>query len=160
MISSWDRSSSYPDTIVNYPYPVKPWKKQFITRLEQLEDGFPYLIEAQFTDIEPIDPFECCPYLAVHKCYDLVGHVDDNGRVLQAKSLRIYFTDVDYRIIKDQMKWKSAVILNCYRSEYGMLPAAMREVTLDYYRKKTELKGVIGQEAYYSKAKAKLNSIY
>ena len=45
-------------------------------------------------------------------------------------------------------------------SEYGRLPQAMIDVTMDYYRKKTELKGVAGQEVYYTKAKNKLNSIY
>ena len=156
LISSWDRSSSYPDVVVNYCYPVRPFEKQNITKLEQIEDGFPYLLEVCFTNIETIDPFESCPYLAVHKCYELVGHVDDNGRVLCAKSLIIYFTDVDYQIIKDQYKWESAVILKSYRSEYGMLPKSMRDLTLEYYKRKTELKGVVGQEVYYAKSKALL----
>lgn len=160
LISSWDRSSSYPDVVLNYCYPVRPFEKQNITKLEQLEDGFPYLLEVRFTNIETIDPFESCPYLAVHKCYELVGHVDDNGRILSAQSLIVFFTDVDYIVIRDQYQWESAVILKSYRSEYGMLPKAMRDVTLEYYKRKTELKGVMGQEAYYSKAKAKLNSIY
>ena len=160
-VTSYDRSSSYPDVLVNQKYPVTGWKKQSITKLSELEDGFPYLIEARFYNIRLKDEFDGHPYLAVHKCYDLVKHVDDNGRVLEAKALTIYFTDVDYfEIIKDQYIWDSAIVLNCYRSEYGMLPDSMRDLIMDYYRKKTELKGVIGEEVYYSKAKALLNSIY
>ena len=158
-VTSYDRASSYPDVLVNYPYPVTSWEKQNVRKLEQLEDGFPYLIAAQFTNIRMRDPFDGHPYLAVHKCHNLEEHVDDNGRVVEAKSLFTYFTDIDLKIIRDQYEWDSAVITNCYRSQYGMLPDAMREVTMDYYRKKTELKGVVGQEVYYSKAKALLNSI-
>jgi hypothetical protein len=36
----------------------------------------------------------------------------------------------------------------------------MIDVTMEYYRKKTELKGVKDQEIYYMKSKNKLNSIY
>lgn len=159
-VKSYDRASSYPDVLVNYPYPVRPWEKQYISRLDQLEEGFPYLIEIEFEKLEQSDPFYGCPYLAVHKCYDLVNSINDNGRVLQCDHSVIYCTDIDLQIIIEQYKWKSAKILQCYRSEYGMLPQAVIDTTMDYYRRKTELKGVEGQEIYYGKAKALLNSIY
>lgn len=72
----------------------------------------------------------------------------------------MYMTDIDLKILTSMYVFDSAVIIDSWRSEYGMLPAAMRDVTMDYYRKKTELKGVAGQEVYYTKAKNKLNSIY
>ena len=159
-VTSYDRASSYPDVIVNMPFPVKPFIKQDITKIDELLDGFPYLLAIEFRDIEQIDPFYGCPYLSIHKCYNLVGAVNDNGRVLEAKRLFTYLTSVDLEIVSQQYKWSRAVIVSCYRSEYGLLPEAMKNVTMDYYEKKTKLKGVDGQEVYYMKSKNKLNSIY
>ena len=142
------------------PYPVKQFVRQRVTRLDELLDGFPYLLAVDFQGIELSDPFYGCPYLSVHKCYNLTGAINDNGRVVKADRLLTYLTDIDLEIVKHQYKWESAVVVECYRSEYGLLPKAMKDVTMDYYERKTKLKGVIGQEVYYMKSKNKLNSIY
>ena len=159
-VTSYDRSSSYPDVLVNMPYPVKPFERQRITELEEVVDGYPYLLHVEFNDIRQRDPFYGCPYLSIHKCYDLRGLINDNGRVVKADHLSTYLTDIDLGILYQQYDWSSAKVLRAYRSEYGFLPSAMREVTMDYYRKKTQLKGVAGEEVYYNKAKNKLNSVY
>ena len=118
------------------------------------------MLFVQFEEIELQDPFDGCPYIPVHKCQTLSGEINDNGRVIKAKRLSIYITDIDYMIIKDMYQWQSDKVISCYRSEYGRLPQPMIDVTMEYYRKKTELKGVDGQEVYYTKSKNKLNSIY
>ena len=159
-VTSYDRSSSYPDVLVNMPYPVKPFERQRITQLEEVIDGYPYLLHVEFTDIRQRDPFYGCPYLSIHKCYDLRGLINDNGRVVKADHLSTYLTDIDLGILYQQYDWSDAKVLRAYRSDYGFLPAAMREVTMDYYQRKTQLKGVAGQEVYYNKAKNKLNSVY
>lgn len=159
-VTSYDRNSSYPDVLVNMPYPVKPFERQRITTLEEVIDGYPYLLHVEFTDIRQRDPFYGCPYLSIHKCYDLRGLINDNGRVVKADHLSTYLTDIDLGILYQQYDWSSAKVLRAYRSDYGFLPAAMREVTMDYYQRKTQLKGVAGQEVYYNKAKNKLNSVY
>ena len=159
-ITSFDRASSYPDVLVNMPYPVKPFVRDYTTDPEKLLSGFPYVMCIDFFDIDLQDPFYGCPYLSIHKCYNLTGAVNDNGRVIRAKRFQTWLTDIDFQIVKEQYKWRRAVITSCYRSEYGLLPSAMKAVTMDYYERKTKLKGVDGQEVYYMKAKNKLNSIY
>ena len=159
-VTSYDRSSSYPDVLVNMPYPVKPFTYQLITSLDEVIDGFPYLLEIEFFDIRQRDPFYGVPYLSIHKCQELTSLINDNGRVVQASHLVTTITDVDLQIIRQQYDWSDARIRRAYRSEYGFLPSAMRDVTMDYYRKKTQLKGVAGEEVYYNKAKNKLNSVY
>lgn len=160
-VTSYDRASSYPDVLVNMPYPVKKFEQQFdVHEPDDLLDGFPYVFCLDVWDIELQDPFWGCPYLSIHKCYNLLGCVNDNGRVLSAKRFQTWLTDVDFMIVKQQYKWSKAKITKCYRSEYGLLPRGMKDVTMLYYRRKTELKGVKGQEIYYNKAKNKLNSIY
>ena len=159
-VHSYDRASSYPDVLVNYPYPVKPFKRQRISKMSEIEPDMPYLLNIEFSNIRLRDPFCGCPYIPIHKCQILVGSVNDNGRVIQAERLSMYMTDIDLKILTSMYVFDSAVIIDSWRSEYGMLPSAMRDVTMEYYRKKTELKGVAGQEVYYTKAKNKLNSIY
>lgn len=159
-VTSYDRASSYPDVLVNMPYPVRPFVKDNTRDPDKLLDGFPYVMCVDFFDMDLIDPFWGCPYLSIHKCHNLQGAINDNGRVVRAKRFQTWLTDIDLAIVRQQYKWSRAVITTCYRSEYGLLPAAMKDVTMDYYRRKTELKGVDGQEVYYNKAKNKLNSIY
>ena len=159
-VTSYDRASSYPDVLVNMPYPVKPFIKDQTSDPDQLLDGFPYVMCIDFFDMEQIDPFYGCPYLSIHKCYNLQGAINDNGRVVKAKRFQTWMTDIDLAIVRQQYKWSRAVITACYRSEYGLLPAGMKDVTMEYYERKTKLKGVKGQEVYYMKAKNKLNSIY
>ena len=159
-VTSYDRASSYPDVLVNMPYPVRPFVRDSTTDPDKLLDGFPYVMCVDFFDMDLRDPFWGCPYLSIHKCYNLQGAINDNGRVVRAKRFQTWRTDIDLAIVRQQYKWSRAVITTCYRSEYGLLPAAMKAVTMDYYRRKTELKGVEGQEVYYNKAKNKLNSIY
>jgi hypothetical protein len=142
------------------PYPIKQFVRQRVTSIDELLEGFPYLLAVDFQGIEQIDPFYGCPYLSIHKCYNLKGAINDNGRVVKADRLLTYLTDIDLEIVKQQYKWESAVVVECYRSEYGLLPQAMKDVTMDYYERKTKLKGVSGQEVYYMKSKNKLNSIY
>lgn len=159
-VTSYDRASSYPDVIVNMPFPVKPFQKDPTKNPDDLLDGFPYVMCIDFFGIELRDPFFGCPYLSIHKCYNLQGAVNDNGRIVSAHRFQTWMTDIDFSIVKQQYKWDNAVITTCYRSEYGLLPKAMKDVTMDYYRRKTELKGVPGQDVYYMKSKNKLNSIY
>ena len=158
--TGYDRASSYPDTLVNFPYPVKPFVKDRVRDPDQLMEGFPYLLCISFTNLRLIDEFNGCPYLSIHKCYSLKGAINDNGRVCRAASFYTWLTDIDWEIVRSQYTWDRAVIIEAYRSEYGMLPKAMRDVTMEYYNRKTALKGVAGQEVYYMKSKNKLNSIY
>ena len=161
-VTSYDRSSSYPDTLVNFPYPVTPWVKQDIHQLSELLDGFPYLIEVELWNVDLRDPFNGCPYLAVHKCYDLdyANTISDNGRLCKTPYMRVYLTEIDLGITMAQYKWDRENVVRCYRSEYGMLPAPAIETIMHYYKLKTELKNVEGRENDYNRAKARLNSCY
>lgn len=159
-VTSYDRSSSYPDVLINMPYPVKAFEYQLIRSLDEVKEGYPYLLEVEFFDIKQCDPFYGVPYLSIHKCQELTSLINDNGRVVQSSHLITTITDVDLGIIREQYEWSSARVRRAYRSEYGFLPSAMRDVIMDYYQRKTQLKGVAGQEVYYNKAKNKLNSVY
>lgn len=106
------------------------------------------------------DKFWGCPYLSNDKCRQQRGSVYDNGRILEADYLETTITDVDLRIILDEYDFDDFVPFEVAHARYGKLPPALIEVTINYFEKKTKLKGVEGEELFYMKAKNKLNSIY
>ena len=86
------------------------------------------------------------------------GAVIDNGRVLSADYLEITITDVDYRIIVDEYNFTSIRLFDTYIARYGDLPPVYKAVICEYYKRKTTLKDVEGEEIAYIKSKNKLNS--
>ena len=69
-------------------------------------------------------------------------------------------TDVDFKIILDQYDFDDLCAFDVSYARYGKLPRSLIDTVIAYYKAKTELKNVPGQEIYYMKSKNKLNSIY
>lgn len=164
-VHSWDRSSSYPDVIMNCEFPMGPFtymegpiETKFVLDLINRRHKA-CIIHLAMT--EPIlkDYYNGCPYLSISKC-DPIWNVDnDNGRVLAANYLETVCTDIDFKIIMNQYEGEVEIKEIAY-ARYGMLPKRFRDLVKEYYKRKTSLKNVEGQEIYYEKAKNKLNSLY
>ena len=163
---SVDRSSSYPDIVCNCLFPVSEFfKLSGETSFEEVMELITkrrkaVVMRCAFTGLELREPDYPAPYFSRDKCRMIEGGEWDNGRILEAKYLETTITDVDLRIIAREYVWKSVRCWDVCYARYGKLPAALVEETIKYYRAKTELKGVPGQEVYYTKSKNKLNSIY
>lgn len=164
-VAGYDRSSSYPDVILNKRYPIA----QFIELGSITKDEFEYmyrvthraiLMRVGFTNIRLRDDEWGCPYLSKDKSRNIEKGVYDNGRILIAEYLETTITDVDYSIIEEEYIWDDIYFLDVAYSRYGELPKAFKELVIEYYRRKTELKGVEGEDLNYLRAKMKLNSIY
>lgn len=164
-VHSIDRSSSYPDVLVNCQFPISKFRYRKTLTLEQLQREIRINKKAAvfricFTGIELIDEFYPCPYLSRDKCRDYKAAVCDNGRILQADYLETTLTDIDLAIIDSQYTWTNAIVHDVYTAKYGYLPEVFRDLVKYYYKQKTQLKGVEGQELYYDKFKNKVNSLY
>ena len=163
-VHSYDRSSSYPDVICNCQFPVTPfeWVEiNSIDRIRELRDKHnrAFLLRLRFSGgIKLKSEYWGSPYLSRDKSEKIRGGVFYNGRILEAESLELCITDVDLRIIDEEYDIGKIIVLDCYKSTYGKLPQCMIDLTIDYYKRKTELKGV--DKYQYDKAKNKLNSIY
>lgn len=166
-VHSADRSSSYPAVMCNCEFPMSEFvpinkynlSPEYISRCINIRHKA-LLLRIRMLDVKLRNPFWGCPYLSKSKCRRLSGNtVIDNGRVLQADYLETTITDIDLQIITQQYSGKITFLQGWY-STYKPLPAPLVEETISYYRQKTELKGVPGQELYYDKSKALLNSIY
>lgn len=164
-VASYDRVSSYPDVQINELFPMSPWIKEEKIDLDRacrkiFKHRRACLMRIGFSNIRLTDPMNGCPYIAKHKCLKLSEHHNDNGRILQADYLEIACTDIDLKIILDMYSFDKVFIFEFYHSRYGKLPKPLRDVIIDYYERKTDLKNVTGQEIYYTTSKMRLNAVY
>ena len=167
-VHSADRSSSYPAVICNCEFPMtefvpilqKDLNKAYITRCVKIRHKA-LLLRIGIKKLRLRNMLWGCPYLSKSKCRNIHKAVDteDNGRILSADYLETTVTDIDLKIILQEYRGK-IIFLEGWYSSYKKLPQPLIEEVKKYYTEKTELKGVIGQEVYYDKAKALLNSLY
>lgn len=164
-VHSADRSSSYPDVLVNCKFPIT----KFLRRGELSYDDLMYYMETRkmaciiriaLYNVKLQDPFWGCPYLSRDKCRYIENGVYDNGRIISADYLETTLTDIDFKIILSEYDFTDAIPFDVCTARYGYLPRPFVDCIIDYYRKKTELKGIEEQEYLYGKSKAKLNSLY
>lgn len=118
------------------------------------------LMHVEMRDVRLLNPFYPDPYIPISKCEHLSSYISDNGRVLSADYLDIYITDIDLKIILDIYKFSDMNVLRCFTCAYGYLPHELTDVIIDYYKKKTTLKGIVGSEYKYMKSKNKLNATF
>ena len=175
-VHSADRSSSYPAIIANSEFPMtsfvkimpKDLNEDYIVRCIKIRHKA-LLLRVKIENLRLKDDFWPCPYLSTDKCRNIKGaklvmdseqiSAADNGRILKADSLETTITDVDLQIITSEYHGKIKFLQGWYAS-YKKLPESLVAEVIKYYRLKTELKGVKGQEAYYDKNKALLNAFY
>ena len=164
-VKSYDRSSSYPDVMINRMFPMGPWMKDenvdmnwVLRRIYRHHRAC--LMRVKLFNVRLTDPMWGAPYLAKAKCRNVQRADIDNGRILSADYLETTITDVDFKIIMEEYTFDYMEVTDFYHARYGKLPLQLRNCILQYYNDKTSLKGIPEQELYYMKQKNKLNSIY
>lgn len=161
-VHSCDRSSSYPDVMLNQKYPMTPFKRVpdgYATIKRAMRAGLAILCTMAITDAELRNDKWGAPYIPVSKCTYLGKAVEDNGRVLRADAIVIEVTEVDIEIILEEYTG-GIDFYDIYTAEKDYLPKEYRELVRKYYTAKTKLKGVDGEEYEYVKSKNLLNSLY
>ena len=166
-VSSHDKVSSYPASLLTEKYPMTPFRPEqaSVKRFRHLlmKRSFALLGRFEFFNIRLKDRLIGCPYIPKDKCRNTSGFTNANGRILRAEHLEISLTDIDFRIILSMYEWDGMNVMELWSSKYHMLPLAFRRVVMEYYRIKTELKGVdedSEEYQFYQKNKEKLNATY
>lgn len=155
-----DRSSSYPDVIMNCLFPQGDFKMAPVESMEGfLQEGYALLFDIRMTNVRLKDGFNPCPYLSFDKVRRTQGTVKDNGRIIESKVLETTITDIDFKIIQGQYDFDYEVLLLWY-CRYDTLPQELLNIVRDLYVKKTSLKGVEGSESEYMFSKEDINSVY
>lgn len=159
-VIGYDRSSSYPDVLLNRPFPVGPFRYRYEKTWEELERLIivrkrAVVTRLAFWGIRLRDRSEGFPYISFDKARRVYGEKLDNGRILAADYLEITVTDVDLRILLDQYVFDGRRVLDIWYARYGQLPDDIKAVINMYYRNKTGKTGIDRE-----KEKAKINAIY
>lgn len=158
-----DRSSSYPEVMLNMKYPMSVFKNRgYMTpsQIRKLNKNTAWVARVSFTKIRLIDDMFPFPYLAVHKLRKTLSLMEDNGKIMAGEYLETTITDVDFEIISKIYQWEDVCFTEVFTARYGYLPESYKQVIRDKYKDKTELKDVIGMEVYYNKSKNKINAGY
>lgn len=159
-VRSMDRSSSYPDVIVNCRFPMGKFRRWVRLceaerkRLIKLDRAL--LMRVRFYNIRLRRPTLGDPPLSFSKCRYVYNHALDNGRILCAQFLETTINDIDWIVYEHAYEWEDVEFVDAWQCAYDYLPDPLRQLVITYYKRKTELKGVIGQELFYDLAKALL----
>lgn len=164
-VQSVDRSSSYPDVLVNHKYPVSyfhHWGPCSMDRfhIQKNKHKRACLIRIALFNVRLKNYWEGCPYLSKDKCRMIHGAIFDNGRILYAQYLETTITDIDYDIISAMYEWENPCIFDSWYARYGDLPLQFTDVIKEMYRDKTALKGDKEKEILYEKIKSMINALY
>lgn len=163
-IDSIDFTSSYPAVLLSNLFPCS---KGIKVKCESQQDFDNYckdylcIFIIRFEKIREKDdaPDSIISYSKCMKKYTS-GEVLNNGRVVSADQLTICITNTDFEMISKFYDWKCFYIGDMYIYHKGLLPKSIIQCVLDFYKAKTELKGVAGQEVEYLLKKGMLNSVY
>ena len=157
----WDRSSSYPDVMVNCKFPRGKFSPldpdlywDFFDAGEQA-----LLADVRIMDLHLKDELWPVPYLSRDKCRYVHDAVFDNGRILSAGYLETTLTDIDMQILTSEYDC-TIIVDRCWKSPYTRLPSQFVSVINRLYHNKTALKGVEGRESDYALSKEDINSAY
>lgn len=161
-VRSKDKQSSYPASIMMGRYPMGR-----LTRVE-VRDGkelYRYLskyccmMRIGFINIY-LREYNPCPYIDLGHCIKRSNVTLDNGRVIDADFIEMSLTEIDFEIIDNQYEFDSFFVEEMYIASKRPLPVEVRKKTMEYFFKKTTLKGIVEQLYFYVKSKNQLNAIY
>lgn len=184
-VYSYDIASSYPTQLLTHKFPMEKftwldfsgsrWKKpgEKIRRILMLV-GLNYAVVGRysFKHLRLKDPKEPIPYISYGRCQAKPYQPQpeepewplllDNGRVLEAGYLEIALTEIDLKIIMDQYYFDEIDVQKAMYAKKDYLPKEYCSVIMNYYKKKTELKGATTDEEIYmyGKTKALINACY
>ena len=165
-----DITSSYPAQMLTKGFPMTPFEPIFkteniIPHLQALSKKYCLLIKFRIINFKYIGNTGV-PYIAkaktITRIQDFNKIQEDNGRIYSAPYALLACTEIDLQIILRDYEFERIEILEAYKSEKHLLPWELRRIVLDYYTKKTQLKGLHDPESLYNYARAKeqLNSCY
>lgn len=156
-IGSWDISSSYPAVMLTELFPRELVETDPALFDSKYKHGKACLIHIYMENVRLQDERFGCPYIPKAKCEHLVGATFDNGRVLSADHLDMFITEIDFEILAHEYDFEYQ-ILELWTGTKSPLPELFRNLLLNTYIEKTQLKGV--DDYMYSKKKNLFNSYY
>lgn len=144
-IDSLDKKSSYPAQMYLQQFPIE--KFTYYGRLESLGEfnalleNYALLFRVCFKNLR-VRSDSSSTYIPVSKTRNRHFNkvVYDNGRILSMEgTCEMTLTDIDWRIIKEHYTWDAALVYDMHFAKYGLLPDAIRQTVLAWFKHKCEL---------------------
>ena len=160
-VTSMDFTSSYPAVILSEMFPMSRAKEVEPKTREEFDkymNNYCCIFDITFRDLESIIISE--NPISASKCFRLIDDEQANGRIVRCKECSLSMTNVDFSYLGKFYKWRNFTVRNMRVFYRGYLPRDFLLTVLEFYKKKTELKGVAGMEAEYAQAKEHCNSLY
>lgn len=161
-VTSYDISSSYPAAIMLDYYPMSKFVDVTIDTQEKLDyycNNFCVVMTVSFYNIQ-VKPNNPMPYIDIAHCEKRSKIENDNGRILSADFIQLSCTEIDLEIIRNTYDYDGLQIDEAMYAERGILPRELRRTCMEFFTKKSLLKGNPEKEYEYMKAKNRLNSTY
>lgn len=164
-IGSFDFTSSYPAVMLSEKFPAGKGKK---VTIKNKEEFFYYIknkccifdIVFKYLKLKSNVPDAPISESKIWDC-DKSGMIVDNGRIRYCKFCKMSVTNVDFIVFSKYYDFEFKVVdMWVYNRDY--LPKPIIECVLDFYKAKTELKGLEDDESKkeYALKKEMLNSLY
>lgn len=163
-VSSYDFTSSYPTVMISETFPMSGGLHIGKCGIDDIIGGslhgFHYIFRAKITDM--VTKFDNEHFLSYSKTRNCKSPYLDNGRLYGADEFETTLTDVDYFTLEATCDFTDIEVLDCWEYRAAYLPKYMIESVLEFYKNKTELKGVKGEyeETMYQLNKGMLNSLF
>lgn len=162
-VTSMDFTSSYPSVIVAEDrFPMSRGKEVSPKSIEEFNNYIKLyccIMCIQICDLKARQQVPDHP-LSYSHCRFVKEHINDNGRVVEAKELTTYLTELDYEILCQYYTFSKFKVIKMYIYRRGYLPTDFVKGVLKLYKDKTSLKGVTGKEVDYMHSKGMLNACY
>ena len=162
-VRSRDFASSYPARIVKDYFPMSTFRdyngSYGFDEISYLMKKYCVLAQVVIHGLVPTsDAYENS--ISLSKCQYTKNVTTNNGRVVSAETLVTTLTELDFETLLQLYDFDNIDFVKIQYAVRGRMPKPIVQATLEYYRKKTTLKGVKGYELEYMISKNMLNSVY
>ena len=157
-VKSKDIASSYPFVMLSEKFPQSRWQAIRPYEInEYRNDNYSLIVDITLYNVKA-KLFNT--YISTSKCYYKEGVVQDNGRVLKAREVRLICTNVDLDIIEKVYSFTRIKYNKILMATNDYLDINYRRYILELYHNKTTLKDVEGMEELYGQSKQFINALY
>jgi len=163
-VHSYDLASSYPASIMLDKFPMGAFSPIRPERLRHhLDHDHAVIGRFLFFGLRQKEHYGI-PYIDLAHCLRYARPVMDNGRILAADMVEMILTDIDFKIIERTYTFTQVMAKDTFATGKGKLPRELRNLVLEYFRLKSELKHQKKldpeKEYEYAKIKNKINSFF
>ena len=157
-----DFASRYPADILLNKFPGHKFAKyeKPITKDKIIEMADEYAMKFLFSakNVRLRDPDFPMPMLQAYKCVNKEGEIIDNGRILSADYISIFWTEMDLKLFDKYYVCDNCWITNLQYSAKEYLPRWFTDLVYELFKDKCLLKN--GDPVLYAIRKAMLNAMY